>query len=79
MMSRVSSDAPWSEAPLLRKYAALVIAVIEQAAPSAYTAEFLRQFSLVARKIALRICGPAIITIAIGSSCARLIERCPRR
>ena len=45
---------------------------------SGHAAASWKPVTFVARKIALRICGPAIITIAIGSSCARLIERCPR-
>lgn len=38
--------------------------VIERAAPVTYAAEVRRQFSLVARKMEVRICGPAIITNA---------------
>ena len=51
-------------------YAIVTIAVMDSAAPAMYAAELRRQFSLVARKIALRICGPAIITNAIGRTFA---------
>jgi len=44
--------------------------VIDTAAPATNAAEFRRQSSLVARKIALRICGPAIITNASGRAFA---------
>jgi hypothetical protein len=44
----------------------VTVAVMESAAPVMYAAELRRHSSLVARKMALRICGPAIITNAIG-------------
>ena len=47
--------------------------VIESAAPMTNAAEFRFQSSLVARKIALRICGPAIITNAIGRMVRKLM------
>jgi hypothetical protein len=39
---------------------------MESAAPARKAAELRAQLSLVARKTALRICGPAIITNASG-------------
>ena len=51
--------------------------VIESAAPKTYAAEFRFQSSLVARKIALRICGPAIITNAIGRMVRKLTRPPP--
>jgi hypothetical protein len=68
---RVSSDAPPSETPLRARYAIVRNAVTEIAAPSRKAAELRCQFSLVARKIALRICGPAIITNASGRICRK--------
>ena len=54
-------------------------ALIDSAAPATWAAEFRRQFSLVARKMALRICGPAIITNAIGRIFTRLTAEPPFR
>ena len=76
-MSSVLWEAPWSDAPVLRKKAMVTIAVIETAAPATKAAELCRQFLLVARKIALRICGPAIITNASGRTFAKFHPRTP--
>ena len=54
------------------KYATVTTAVTETRAPATYATEFLTQFSLVAKKNELMICGPAIITKAIGRICAQL-------
>ena len=51
--------------------------VIESAAPMTNAAEFRFQSSLVARKIALRICGPATITNAIGRIVRKLTRAPP--
>jgi hypothetical protein len=53
-------------APLLTKYATEAMRVMDRAAPARYAATFCCHFSLVARKMAVRICGPAIITNANG-------------
>src|SRR6266511_1090847 len=45
--------------------------VMERAAPARYAAVFCCHFWLVARKMALRSCGPAIITNASG----RIVRR----
>jgi hypothetical protein len=56
----------------------MTIAVIETAAPPTNAAE-LAHFSLVARKIALRICGPAIITKRQRDDLRRVMaDRLPR-
>jgi hypothetical protein len=76
MMSSALPEAPCLDAPSLRKNAAVTIAVIETAAPATNAAELPRQSSLVARKIALRIWGPAIITNDSGMIFARvMVER----
>src|SRR5947207_2166690 len=67
-MSTPFSDSPPFLAPWMRKKAAVTKMVIAVAAPAMYAAEFARQFSLVARKIALRTCGPATMTNAMGRS-----------
>jgi hypothetical protein len=72
MMSSVLFDVPLLDAPAPRKNAIVTTVVTETAAPATKAAELRRQFSLVARKIALRICGPAIITNASGMTLARL-------
>src|SRR5438477_10763743 len=46
--------------------------VIQSAAAATYTNEVLAQPSPVARKNALMICGPAIMTKASGRICAKL-------
>ena len=50
----------------------MTVAVMESAAPVTYAAEFRCHSSVVARKKAEMICGPAIITNASGRSFARL-------
>jgi hypothetical protein len=50
----------------------VIVAVIASPAPNTYAVEFCRHFSLVAKKMDERICGPAIITNAIGSIFAML-------
>jgi hypothetical protein len=72
MTSSVLLDAPWFDAPVLRTNASVTTVVTEIAAPVTKAAELRCQFSLVARKIALRICGPAIITNASGTTFARV-------
>ena len=75
MMSSASPDPRSWDTPSLRKNASEAIVVIEIAAPATKAAESRRQSSLVARKIALRIWGPAIITNASGRICARVMMR----
>jgi len=50
----------------------VITSVIEKPAPATNTAELRRHCSLVARKTALRICGPATITTTSGSTSRRL-------
>jgi len=45
---------------------------------TAHASEFLAQLLLVAKKNALMICGPAIMTNASGMISAKLIERSSR-
>src|SRR4051794_30427555 len=52
---------------------------MDRAAPRTNNAELRFQFSVVARKIALRICGPATMTKAIGSSVRKLTKSQPDR
>ena len=65
------TGAPLSDAPVLTNNAIVRPVVIDRAAPPTKAAEFRCQFSLVVRKIALRICGPAIITNARGTMFAK--------
>ncbi len=51
--------------------------MIESEAPPRQASEFRRQSRLVTRKMALRICGPAIITNAIGNIFTRFIGSGP--
>src|SRR3954451_8808458 len=50
---------------------------MDRPAPRTNNAELRFQFSVVARKIALRICGPATMTKAIGRSERKLTRREP--
>src|SRR5215216_3297884 len=74
----IVSDVPPPEpsppglASLNTRYATVKKAVSETAAPRTYAAEVPFQLTLVAKKTALLICGPAIITIANGKTDARL-------
>src|SRR4249919_1940233 len=72
MMSSVFPDAPSSEAPVLRTNPRVTTVVIEIDAPATKAAELRRQFLVVARKIAVSSCGPAIITNASGMIFARV-------
>src|SRR4051812_32051919 len=52
--------------------AAVTTIVIDRAAPSTKSAELSLHLSVVARKTALRTCGPAIMTNDIGSRVRKL-------
>src|SRR3954451_17469711 len=78
---RALSEAPACEAPEPSRNAAVTTAVIERPAPRRNAAELSFHFSLVARKTALRTCGPAIITNDIGNrvtkpTSAMVTDRC---
>ena len=75
--SSVLPDVPWSDAPVPSRNASVTTDVTEIAAPATKAAESRRQLSLVARKIALRIYGPAIITNASGMIFARVTPADP--
>ena len=60
-------------AALVKKYAALTTSVMPDKAPARNAAELRRQSRLVARKTALMICGPAIITNARGKTDKRVL------
>jgi hypothetical protein len=68
-LSELSADGS-ATLPAVR-YAIVVPVVVARATPRRNVTEFRRAWSLVAKKMAEMICGPATITIAIGSAASR--------